>query len=287
MQNIYSKQDKVPLVTVITVTYNVESSLQATIDSIKSQSYKNIEYIIIDGKSSDKTINIIKSNRSIISKWVSEKDNGIYDAMNKGIDLANGEWINFMNSGDTFVNNTTVEDFILEKRSNIDIYYGSRYIVYKDHKKLQKPFPIDEFYNRMPFGHQSAFIKTTVMKNYKYDLHYKIASDYDFFLKCYQNGARFYDLGFVICNFDINGRSSKQRLKTALETNNIIKDHLKISQLKDTYFYKILEKEICKSSSKHETISKLLKELSDISFYSHPIKKYKTYKRLMHEFSLK
>jgi len=291
MDKKYSLKDQLPLITIITVTYNVEKSLQKTIDSIRSQTYKNIEYIIIDGQSSDQTINIIKKNKHYISKWISKKDNGIYDAMNKGINFANGEWINFMNSGDTFINDSIIEKFVNNRIKNIDIYYGSRYILYENSKKLQKPFPLNKFYNRMPFGHQSAFISTKIMKKYKYDLHYKIASDYNFFLKCYLNKITFHNLNFVICNFKVNGKSSTQRLRTALETNNIIFNHLNENQLKKTYFYAVLEKEICKSSKtyellnlKYNIIRNTIKELKNTSIFKYPILKYRKYKKLLEIF---
>ena len=102
-------QAKHGCVTVVTVTYNAQDYLEKTIQSIISQSYSDIEYIIIDGGSTDGTLDIIKKYEKNITYWVSESDNGIYDAMNKGIKKASGEWINFMNAGDGFVDTNSIE----------------------------------------------------------------------------------------------------------------------------------------------------------------------------------
>ena len=113
-----------PLISIITVVFNCEKYLEETIKSVINQTYDNIEYIIIDGGSSDGTLDIIKKYEDKITYWVSEKDGGIYDAMNKGIELSHGEWINFMNGGDIFFNKTVIEDVFLSNNfKNIDIVY--------------------------------------------------------------------------------------------------------------------------------------------------------------------
>ena len=103
-----------PLITVVTVVFNGEATLEQTIQSVVNQTYDNVEYIIVDGGSKDRTLDIIKKYEDRIDYWQSEPDKGIYDAMNKGIELANGDWINFMNSGDSFYNECVIKN----------IYYG-------------------------------------------------------------------------------------------------------------------------------------------------------------------
>jgi len=111
-------------VTIITVTYNAERFIERTIQSIIGQDYPNIEYIVIDGGSDDDTINIIKKHEEYIAYWISEPDGGIYDAMNKGIEVATGEWINFMNAGDTFSHASVLSHIKGYFQKELSFFYG-------------------------------------------------------------------------------------------------------------------------------------------------------------------
>ena len=123
-------------VSVITVVFNNQKHIQGNIDSVSNQSYKNIEHIIVDGKSTDSTLDIIKRNQKKVSKWISEKDNGIYDAMNKGIELSTGDIIGFLNSDDIYFNDCVVENIVKEfRKSNPDSVYGD--LVYTDEEVQQ------------------------------------------------------------------------------------------------------------------------------------------------------
>ena len=124
MATNFSAND-LPILSVITVVLNDEKGLQRTINSVFGQSYPNIEYIIIDGGSTDETINIIRQNNSNIAKWISEPDTGIYDAMNKGITFAKGDWILFLNSGHTFCNKKVITEILKNnKYDKYGILYG-------------------------------------------------------------------------------------------------------------------------------------------------------------------
>ena len=115
-----------PLITIITVVLNGEKYLQETIDSIKNQTYKNYEFIVIDGGSTDKTLEIIKNNSNLIDYWVSEKDEGLYDAFNKGLNLARGDYIGIINSDDTYENDALhILTKYIAKNTNIDFIFGS------------------------------------------------------------------------------------------------------------------------------------------------------------------
>ncbi len=179
-----------PLVTVVTVTYNAEEFLERTIKSVIKQDYQNIEYIIIDGGSSDGTIDIIKKYEKYISYWVSEKDDGLYHAMNKGTLKATGKWINFMNAGDTFVKKNTISK--VSKYFNFedelicgDILRG------KDLNKYYKPKGLGEAYDAVFINHQASFVKTKLMKKFGFAENVKISGDYGFFFRCYIKGKRF------------------------------------------------------------------------------------------------
>ena len=118
------QSSKTPLLSIITVVYNDSKNLKKTIDSVKSQSFNDYELIIIDGQSTDGTLDIIESNREYISSWISERDSGIYDAMNKGIRLARGKYIEFLNAGDVFVDRKSLERIFSNNDGDYDILYG-------------------------------------------------------------------------------------------------------------------------------------------------------------------
>lgn len=177
-----------PLVSIITVVYNDVVNLEATIISVISQIYPNIEYIIIDGGSSDGTIDIIEKYSNKISYWISEPDNGIYDAMNKGIKQASGEWINFMNSGDTFASNDVIDKVFRNQIADyIKVIYGSVYIKKGNLIRLKKPYKLSFIKRHIPFCHQSSF----VLNKYFFDTNYKIAADYKMMYDIfYYHGAK-------------------------------------------------------------------------------------------------
>jgi len=199
-----------PLVTIITVVRNSVSLLEKTILSVINQTYKNIEYIIIDGASNDGTIDIIKKYEDKISLWLSEPDKGIYDAMNKGIDLANGAWINFMNSGDKFFNESIIESvFNTDNYDQYDLIYGDSEYVHADiigcsiHKKTKK---LNDTWRFMPFSHQSLFMKTDVIKKYYFTIN-SLTSDHELIYKCYNDKLNFLKLDLIIASFISGGMS--------------------------------------------------------------------------------
>ncbi len=191
-----------PLISVVTVSYNAVSTIEETICSVINQTYSNIEYIIIDGGSTDGTVDIIKKYADKIAYWVSEPDKGIYDAMNKGIDVATGEWINFMNSGDTFHSDRVIQQLIENLPSKADVVYGDTLLVYSWGKHLQEALPMNVIKHRLPFCHQSCFIKMASMREMKYNLKYKVCADYDFFYRLWQADGLFSYLPVCISNYE-------------------------------------------------------------------------------------
>lgn len=183
-----------PRITVVTVTYNPGLLLEKTIQSVIGQDYPNIEYLIIDGGSRDGTVEMIKKYEKNLAYWVSEPDRGIYDAMNKGIRQASGEWINFMNAGDLFASLDTVSTFIEKVQKDTEIAYGASFLVHPitKEKTYHPVHALEALYTpEMPFIHQSVFIRSNIMKRYGYREDYVYASDFDFFLLAYQNGHRY------------------------------------------------------------------------------------------------
>jgi len=182
-----------PLITVITVVLNTERELEKTINSVLQQTYPNVEYIIIDGVSKDGTLDIIRKYEDYIDYWVSEKDNGTYDAMNKGVYLANGSWINFMNAGDKFYNNKVLEEIFLNKKCIADVIYGDTEVI-KDNKfkKLLKAKDIKNSMDDMPTSHQSFFIKGSIHKKNLYNTDFIVAADFDLIFKLWNLKKSFY-----------------------------------------------------------------------------------------------
>lgn len=200
-----------PLITIITVCFNAISSIEKTILSVINQTYPNIEYIIIDGSSTDGTIDVIKKYDDKITYWISEPDKGIYDAMNKGIDLAKGEWINFMNCGDTFYSKFIIENLIKRINSDSDIIYGDTSIQTAIGKYIKSASIVSER-NYMPFVHQSSFVKTFILKNEMFDTNFKICADRNFFYQSFKKKFKFQYVKLVISNFEAEASFSSNNL---------------------------------------------------------------------------
>ena len=166
-------QENQPLITVVTVVRNSEKTLEETILSVINQTYKNVEYIIVDGASTDSTLEVIKKYEDRIDYWISEPDKGIYDAMNKGIDLAAGDWINFMNCGDYFANNNVLEKVFEQKNwDGVDVIYGNAIQINKngDIIELTAGEDITVLKEGPIFRHNASFIRMSVHKEVKFDL---------------------------------------------------------------------------------------------------------------------
>lgn len=201
-----------PLVTIITATFNLINAGRKDyfiqmVNSVKYQTYKNIEHLIIDGGSNDGTVELIKS---LGLKYISEKDNGIYDAMNKGVKHANGKYINFMNSDDYFDSKTAVEKSVTAmEKANADYSFGDINILNEKGEVTSVKRPnFKNFYTLMPFGHQSMFTKTDVMrKENGFDLNFKSAADYDLIIRLYLKKYKYVQVNEVIANFREIGES--------------------------------------------------------------------------------
>lgn len=199
-------------ITIITVSYNAENTIEATINSVINQTYNDIEYIIIDGKSTDNTLDIIKRYKNKITKWISEKDDGIYDAMNKGITLASGDYIFFLNADDFLINNNIIEKVVsyLKKDSQIDLLSGKVFIV-SEKLLIQRVFDncnLEMIKKGGVIPHQGLFVKRKICDEYKFNNSYKIVSDFEFILKCALNNKKFYFIDDIIAYYGDGGTSA-------------------------------------------------------------------------------
>ena len=205
--------------TIITVTYNASRWLERTILSILSQSYPNIEYIIIDGASTDGTIDIIKQYAPGISFWISEPDEGIYSAMNKGLHHATGDYVCFINAGDTLSNADTLQRIAMKigkKKQLPDILYGETAIVDENGKRLgmrrlktPKKLTWKSFRMGMLICHQSFIVKREIAP--EYDLAYRLSADYDWCIRCLKQATNIYNTHLILSHFLEAGISTTQR----------------------------------------------------------------------------
>jgi len=203
-----------PFFSIITVCYNSEKTISDTIESVLNQTYQNFEYIIIDGGSTDGTLEIVKKYEPKFKgklRWISKKDEGIYDAMNKGINLANGELIGIINSDDWYHYNS-LEVLNNNYEEKVDIYYGNLYKIREIETKLYiKKINGNKLHlikKIMSIPHPSCFVHKRWYKKIKFDTKYKINADYKFILDSYIKKARFKYVDFPFSFMRIGGFSS-------------------------------------------------------------------------------
>ncbi|WP_163411163.1 glycosyltransferase family 2 protein [Flavobacterium ajazii] len=199
--------------TIITINYNNNFGLIKTIESIINQTWTDFEFIIIDGGSTDESLQTIKKYERYISYWVSEKNKGVYDAMNKGIQLAKGTFVNFMNSGNYFYNNTVLEEIHHKFKSDVGILYGDSFYFneagYDRIEKTPSKLTFSHFVNS-GINHQASFIKRDLfLKHFMYNIQYKISSDWEFFIYAICKKNEPYEcLHKTICYYDFSGISA-------------------------------------------------------------------------------
>ncbi len=218
-----AKEDKI-LFTIVTVTYNSKETLEPTIKSVAMQDYKNYEYLVIDGGSTDGTQDIIKKYENNINTWVSERDEGIYDAMNKATRMAKGEWILFLNSGDLFVSHNILSTLAIHMQDcEYDVIYGD-ILIDSNGDRITKEADEPCNMHRMYFCHQSAFVRTKILKEMPFDTRFKMSADLHFFKRCYTNGLSFFHLHEPLVFYDRNGISNTNRVAGLLDNVRVIKD---------------------------------------------------------------
>lgn len=214
-----------PLVSIITVCFNSEKTIAKTIESVLNQSYDNIEYIIIDGKSSDNTLEVVKKfedafqKKEIVLTVISESDAGIYDAMNKGINLSSGEIIGIINSDDWYETDAVSQMIEVYNKNRFDVFYADLRI-HKPSGLLIKHAKNKKFVSTRHWNHPTTFVTKEIYREFKYSLDRGIYADWDFILRLRKNRKKIVVLNKIIANFEFGGISSK---KSILHTINRIK----------------------------------------------------------------
>lgn len=219
-----------PTISIITVCYNAEQLIERTIKSIAEQTYKNIEYVIIDGASKDNTLTIADNYASKFNKMiiVSEPDKGIYDAMNKGLQKATGEYVWFMNAGDCIYEPTTLEHII--SKNHPDVIYGDTMIVDESGKELglrrlrpPKKLTWKSFRKGMLVCHQSILVKRSIAPDY--DLQYKMVADIDWVIRVLKAAKTIKNTHRILSRFLEGGFSKQNERKSWTDRYDVMVNH--------------------------------------------------------------
>lgn len=215
---------KKKIFSIITVTYNAEDVLERTILSVISQLYRDIEYIIIDGNSSDRTVDIIKEYKNRISYWISEPDKGLYDAMNKGLQAATGDYVWFLNAGDVFKTENTISELanIAVQSSIPDILYGETDLIDSEGRiigsrrlKIPDHLTWKSFKKGMLVSHQAFVVKRTIAP--LYDLQYRFSSDFDWCIKCMKQAENIVNSRLTLVDYLYEGLTTSNRAASLKE----------------------------------------------------------------------
>jgi len=212
--------DVTPRISIITVVFNDKDFIENTILSVTHQSYNNIEYIIVDGDSSDGTLDIISKYRDDIDILKSEPDGGLYDAMNKGLQMAGGEYVWFLNSGDRIYDDDTITRMVSDSDGHPDILYGGTMIINGNgeeigDRRLKPPENLSwkSFKYGMLVCHQSVIVRKEIAP--EYDLNYRISADIDWLIRAAKNAGKIHYTGLILSRF-LEGGLSKTKVKEGL-----------------------------------------------------------------------
>lgn len=205
-------KNKVPLFSIVTVCKNAGAVLGGTMESLRQQSWQDHEYIIVDGASDDTTADVVRSYSDLVNTFVSEPDAGIYDAMNKGIRLARGEWIYFLNADDFFADDDVLSRVasVLQHASDVSLVYGDVLMRSPGSERLFRFNWLNSWNLRFEhLCHQVVFARKALFGQIgNFDTRYKINADYDWLLKAFRSGIKTQYLGFTIASYDMTGMSS-------------------------------------------------------------------------------
>ncbi|QEM05921.1 glycosyltransferase [Mucilaginibacter rubeus] len=218
-----------PRLSVVTIVYNNVRDIERTIQSVINQTYSNIEYVVIDGLSNDGTLQVIEQYKNRVAKLVSEKDEGIYDAMNKGLALASGDYVIFMNSGDEFYDNETVAA-VFAAADEADIYYGETEMIADDgsslgqrrHKAPAK-FTWRGFKYGMSISHQAIYIRRSLAE--PYDPRYQLSSDIDWIIRAAKKAKKIVNVNRYVAKYLVGGMSKKRHRQSLMERFEIMKQN--------------------------------------------------------------
>lgn len=240
----YQVIDLAPLFSVVTVVFNDAENLNKTIESVSSQTFNNFEYLVIDGASTDHTLSVIKENKEKVNIWLSEKDDGIYDAMNKGITLATGQWIIFMNAGDVFFDSNTLNNASKFVDPDFDFVYGNNRVFYpgSQTKMDRKAGDVSKLWRGSQFCHQSVFVKSEYHKKNLYNIKNDISADFEFFYTSYMAGRNFKKVDALVSIISAGGVSDINRVRSIVGWWRVVDKNILIN----IYYASIIFRETLK-----------------------------------------
>lgn len=225
MNHVVKEKNK-PWLSIITVCLNDSKNLSRTLQHLREQKFPLVQLIVIDGDSMDDTVSVIHTYQDIITDWVSEKDSGLYEAMNKGIDLALGEYLVFLNAGDIFHDSQVISK-IHAVQGGEDILYGNAVFVDQEgrfkserHKKIPAHLHWGSFRHGMVVCHQALIIRRAIAVYY--NTKFKITADLDWAIRSSKQAKTVLNLDFIVCDFQRGGISDKKRLEALIERGVIL-----------------------------------------------------------------
>jgi len=257
-------------VSVVVISLNTRNDFLKTIKSIFSQSFTKYEVIIIDGGSTDGTVEEIFKIKNKNVKYIVKKDRGIYYAMNKGIKLCRGEWVYFLNSGDIFYNKNILKKIFVHKLNNSDIIYGNTIINAHNLFYLSVGNEFNKNTVLMPFCHQSCMIKSEILKKNLFNIKYKLSSDFNLLFKLYLSKKIFLKINEIFSLVDGTGVSNSNRQRVLSENIKTLKE---LSFIKNVYKLYILKlNEFFKSLIKFFLPNFIIKIFIQLKYYKSIIK---------------
>jgi glycosyltransferase involved in cell wall biosynthesis len=238
LKNISKTNISGDLITIVTVVFNGETFIEDTIKSVIGQNYLNIEYIVIDGGSTDKTLDVLRRYNDKIDYWRSEKDNGISDAFNKGINLAKGEIIGLVNADDYLNDNALQIVMNSYSREKPKVICGGMKITHPRRSAVTWYSTLDGIDKEMTIAHPATFIPKTIYNSCGlYDLQYKVAMDYEFILRVINKGVEFEFLRSILTTMRAGGVSSRQYWRVLIEITKARKKYLVHFSIVNAYLF--------------------------------------------------
>jgi glycosyltransferase involved in cell wall biosynthesis len=259
-------------VTVVTVCRNARAHLQRTIASVQQLTLAPFEYIVIDGDSSDGTRDLLHRSFPTVTRWLSEPDDGVYAAMNKGLALANGDWCLFMNAGDTFAGPEVLSQIAPFLDKSAAVIFGDHIAVHGDGRKtFHSALPIVTIYQHMPFCHQACLVRVADLREFGLNENYRYAADWELFIRMFNSGREFLHVPVTVCEY-LRGGLSESGIRPYIEGLKILFEYVDDPELLRNNRYLLglsrnYHAVLCKHLGRRCIVSKFLRVMDRLLTY--------------------